>query len=292
MHSPNQNSYIIKYADDTVILGQIDNDNKTPYFDTIDYALQWCKANHLDLSVTKIKEMIHDFRHTPPAKQPVTIDDKEVENVKTHKHLGCIIQEDLKWGNHITSQIKKCNERLFLLRQLNKLKVDSKILCLYYNAMISSVATYVIGSWYNSCVTTLLHQLAQIEKQATKLIRKQDHQTLLTPASIYKSSATASTKKIMAESQHPLHSYFKWLRSGVRLSSPHCRTNRHKDPAVPSFIRLFNENITRPSPDESELGSTINHPSSATSAVAHIWCCPYFFNTSQHPQLILSYLIL
>ena len=158
------------------------------------------------------------IRHTPPAKQPVTIDNKAVQKVKTYKYLGCIIQEDLKWDNHITSQIK--NKRLFLLRQLNKLKGDSKILCLYYNAMISSVATYVIGSWYNSCGTTQLHQLARIGKQAKKLIRKQDHQTLLTLDSVYKKSATASTKKIMAESQHPLHSYFKWLPSGERLSSP------------------------------------------------------------------------
>ena len=132
----------------------------------------------------------------------ITIDHKAVEKVKTYKYLGCIIQEDLKWDNHITSQTKKCSKRLFLLRQLDKLKVDSKILCLYYNAMISSVATYVIGSRYNSCGTTLLHQLAQIEKQAKKLIRKQDHQTLLAPDSVYKRSATASTKKITAES-HP-----------------------------------------------------------------------------------------
>ena len=89
--SPNQNSHIIKYTDDTVILGLIDNNNETPYFDTIDYALQWYKANHLDLNVTETKEMIHDFRHTPPAKQPVTIDAKAVEKVKTYKYLGCII---------------------------------------------------------------------------------------------------------------------------------------------------------------------------------------------------------
>ena len=59
------------------------------------------------------KEIIHDFRHTPPSKQPITIDDKAVEKVKTYKYLGCIIQEDLKWDNHITSQMKKCNKRLF-----------------------------------------------------------------------------------------------------------------------------------------------------------------------------------
>ena len=99
------------FADDTVILGLIEND-ETPYFDTINYALQWCKANHLDLNVTKTKGMTHDFRHTPPAKQPVTIEDKAVAKVKTYKYLGCII-------------------RLLV---------------------------------YNSCGTTLLHQLARIEK--------------------------------------------------------------------------------------------------------------------------------
>ena len=156
--------------------------------------------------------------------------------------------------NHITYQIKQCNKRLFLQRQLNKLKVHSKMLCLDYNAMISSVGTYVICSWCNSCGTTLLHQLTRIEKQAKKLFQKQNQETLLTPDSVYKRSATASTKKIMDESQHPLHSYFKWLPSGVRLPSPSCRTNQHKDTAVPSFVRLFNENIKRPSPNESELG--------------------------------------
>ena len=39
MRSPNQNSHIVKYADDTVILGLIDNNFETPCFDTIDYAL-------------------------------------------------------------------------------------------------------------------------------------------------------------------------------------------------------------------------------------------------------------
>ena len=165
---------------------------------------------------------------------------KQWRKVRTYKYLGCIIQENLKWDTHITSQINKCSKRLFLLRQLNNLNVDSKILCLYYNAMISSVATYVIGSWYNNCGTNLLRQLAQIEKQAKKLIRKQEHQALLTPAAVYRRSATASTKNIMTDAQHPLHSYFKWLPSERRLYFPYCRTNRHKNTAVPSFIKIFN----------------------------------------------------
>ena len=107
MRAPNQNSYIIKYADDTVIVGLVENDCETPYFESIDYALQWCKANHLDLNVSERKEVIHDFRKTSLAKRPLTINDKAVERVKEYKYLGCIIQEDLKWERHTASQITK-----------------------------------------------------------------------------------------------------------------------------------------------------------------------------------------
>ena len=55
--SPNNYNHIIKYADGTVILGLIDESNATPYFETISYALKWCKTNHLDLSVIKTKEI-------------------------------------------------------------------------------------------------------------------------------------------------------------------------------------------------------------------------------------------
>ena len=166
-----------------------------------------------------------------------------MEKVKTYKYLGCIIQEDLKWDNHITPQIKKCNKRLLLLRQLSKLKVAQQP---WYPVL-------QLTSSAHSTIATLPHQLAWIQKQATKLIWKQDHQTLLMPASIYKRSETAPTNKIMAELQNPLHSYFKWLPSGIRLCSQYCRTNWHKNTALPSFIRLFNEYVTRSRQDESEL---------------------------------------
>ncbi len=245
MRAPNESTHIIKYADDTVVLGLIDSVSEQPYFNAINYTLQWCEDNFLNLNVTKTKEMIHDFRQSPPDKKSVTIDSKNVEKVKRYKYLGCIIQEDLKWESHITSQEKKCNKRLFLMRQLSNLNVDSEVLRLYYNAMIASVLTYVIGAWYNSCGTTLMRKYQRIQKRATKLIRKHQHHLIITPASAYKTSATASTKKIIADEKHPLHKYFKWLPSGVRLEIPSTRTDRHRDTAVPSFIKLYNENTNR-----------------------------------------------
>ena len=153
MSENNEDCKIIKYADDTVVLGLIQNQNEDHYFKTIKYVLQWCKDNHLDLNVTKTKEMIHDFRKSQTDKEKVTINGTEVTSCSEYKYLGCFIQADLKWTTHIDEQVKKCNKRQFLLRILNNVNVDGKILALYYNSMIINVLTYVICSWYKSCGT-------------------------------------------------------------------------------------------------------------------------------------------
>ena len=55
---------IIKYADDTVVIGLINNDNEQEYRDTVSYVSSWCNENHLNLNAGKTKEMIFDFRKT------------------------------------------------------------------------------------------------------------------------------------------------------------------------------------------------------------------------------------
>ena len=48
---------IIKYADDTVVIGLINNDNEQEYRDTVSYVSSWCNKNHLNLNAGKTKEM-------------------------------------------------------------------------------------------------------------------------------------------------------------------------------------------------------------------------------------------
>ena len=46
---------ILKYADDTVIVGLITKDNEADYRDTISQVNDWCKDNFLHLNVSKTK---------------------------------------------------------------------------------------------------------------------------------------------------------------------------------------------------------------------------------------------
>ena len=53
---------IIKYADDTVVVGLIENDNESEYRSAIKFVSEWCNNNFLNLNVNKTKELVIDFR--------------------------------------------------------------------------------------------------------------------------------------------------------------------------------------------------------------------------------------
>ena len=184
--------------------------------------------------------MVIDFRHNKNLKDPVKINGNIVDSVNSYKYLGCIIQDNFKWDKHIEMQTKKCNKRQFLLRRLNELHVDSNILTLYYNSMISSVLTYVIGSWFNACGVTLSRALEKVEKRAKRVIKQHFHYKLITPVNVYNRTSINSAEKIIEDETHPLHFLFKFLPHGIRLLSPLCRTNRYQTSPVPSFIHVFN----------------------------------------------------
>ncbi len=53
---------IVKFADNTVVLGLISNNDETAYLDEVERLTSWCQDNCLSLNVSKTKELIVDFR--------------------------------------------------------------------------------------------------------------------------------------------------------------------------------------------------------------------------------------
>ncbi|KAI3359758.1 hypothetical protein L3Q82_014131, partial [Scortum barcoo] len=58
-HSSNT---IIKFADDTTVIGLITGDAETAYSEEVRALTRWCQNNNLQLNVSKTKELIVDFR--------------------------------------------------------------------------------------------------------------------------------------------------------------------------------------------------------------------------------------
>ncbi len=60
--SSHSSTSIVKFADDTVVLGLVSNNDEAAYLDEVERLTSWCQDNCLSLNVSKTKELIVDFR--------------------------------------------------------------------------------------------------------------------------------------------------------------------------------------------------------------------------------------
>ncbi len=121
-------NHIIKFADDTTVVGLISNNDETPYREEVAQLVELCGANNLSLNVSKTKEVVMDFRRNSVDHPPLIIDSSTVERVSSTKFLGMHITEDLTWTTNTTSLSKKAQQRLHFLRWHKRASLPPPIL--------------------------------------------------------------------------------------------------------------------------------------------------------------------
>ena len=73
---------VIKFADDTTVIGLITNVYETSHRREVENLEIWCQENNLALNVDKTKETIFDYRRPPKVHSPIQIGGATVERVK------------------------------------------------------------------------------------------------------------------------------------------------------------------------------------------------------------------
>ena len=63
---------------------------------------------------------------------------KEAMLILSYRYLGNIIDSKLRGNLNVSRMYKKCHQRLYVLRKLKKVNVDSTILTLFYKSIIQS----------------------------------------------------------------------------------------------------------------------------------------------------------
>ncbi|XP_068506162.1 uncharacterized protein [Syngnathus scovelli] len=142
---------IVKFADDTTLVGLITKGDETRYRSEVDLLTTWCRDNNLLLNVNKTKEIIVDFRKGHTTHLPLIIDGAVVERVSCTKFLGVHISEDLSWSANTSSLAKKAQRRLYFLRKLRRACAPQAVLSTFYRGTIESVLTSCIAVWGGNC---------------------------------------------------------------------------------------------------------------------------------------------
>ena len=115
---------LIKYADDLALIARLKDElSLTTYLTQIQNLCQCLKDRFLILNVTKTKELI--LGNTPLLNlDNVVINNDTVERVDCFKYLGTFIDNKLNFNIHVEGVIKKCRQRIFLLRKLKSFDVS------------------------------------------------------------------------------------------------------------------------------------------------------------------------
>ncbi|KAI3370782.1 hypothetical protein L3Q82_007318 [Scortum barcoo] len=227
---------IVKFADDTAVVGRIANNDESNYRQEVEHLEGWCRQNNLCINVKKTKEMIVDFRRGRHLPSPLYIGGTAVEVVSSFRYLGVHISDDLTWSKNTSCLIRKAHQRLYFLRRLRRAGLGSSVLTSFYRCVVESVLSSCIIVWHGSCSAAEKKALQRVVKAAQRTVGR----SLPTTMDIYTSRCRKRASCIMKDPTHTAHALFVPLPSGRRLRSIKSRTTRLRNSFFPEAVRLLN----------------------------------------------------
>ena len=162
--------------------------------------------------------------------------------------LGVVFNDDLTWNDHVIYIVKKSSKRLYLLRILKRARADTKTLITMYVTCVRPILEYCTHVWHYNIPEYLSKDIERIQLRAMKIIDPSlSYNDALAVFDIPTLSSrreqlclTLFRKKVLPQFS-PLseliqtikpHSYN--LRVPDKLVLPRCRTNRFRNPFIPS----------------------------------------------------------
>ena len=130
---------------------------------------------------------------------------------------------------------------MYFVRCLRKFHVDSKIISLFYNSVVSSV--FLLMLYNNLVLLALLNnkKLCKHEKRVCKVVSSEYQDVIEDPKSVYGKKCLSMLQNIMSDSTHPLSKFCSLLPHGRRLNVLYCRTSRFQN----SFYTFCNCNQSK-----------------------------------------------
>ena len=180
---PNTSKIInpLMFADDTNLFWS-NKDIKT-LFSVVNQELakidEWFKVNKLSLNLKKTNYIFFHQKQKKediPLKLPkISINENNIDRVKSTKFLGVLIDENLSWNEHIQLVVNKISKNIGILHKAKTI-LNKKCLTNLYFSFINSYINYGNIAW-GSTYHTNLKQIHSKQKHACRIIYKENKLT-------------------------------------------------------------------------------------------------------------------
>jgi hypothetical protein len=230
------NTTILKYADDTVILGLISNHNDIIcYQSELNRISELCQDNYLILNPAKTKEMVFSTKRTSPTVDPVHLDSVPIALSEQITYLGVIIDSKLKFSAHAQAVHTKAKQRIFLINRFTRFGASEALAKQLFSSFIESHLFY--------CTTIIFNQLSQRDKKLLVKPFKTCAKLGLTARSfdtVLEQRANQYMLQIYLDDSHFIHKFLKHLPSG-RLQAFKHRSVVGRNCFLRHFVSFINE---------------------------------------------------
>lgn len=258
----NNNTTCSQFADDTALIASNKSYNTThqQLQLSVTSAGEWLSTWHLLVNTDKTVVMVFHHSNRPPPFQPHIILHGRTLNVVTQqRHLGVIIQSDLRWNAHFDSTISKATKSLHILRRLRH-NITTNALCALYTVYIRPILEYAcialtpLSNMITDCLERFQRRAARLCLRLP-LFKPTNHSALLHRLSL----PTLSSRRQLRHTQfaHKIHhqlapSHIRNLALLTVTHSPYSlrhsrsyhiktsRTDRHKESPVNIALHHFN----------------------------------------------------
>ena len=120
---------------------------------------EWCSANAMLLNPEK------NQRGLPPL--CLMLNSQVIEQVSEHRHLGVILDDQLKWQAHINSITNAVAKNVYLLSRLGG--CNSEACNTFFHVHIMSRINYVSNVW-DGCSDVHIKKLKTVHKRGVKVL--------------------------------------------------------------------------------------------------------------------------
>ncbi|XP_017331588.1 RNA-directed DNA polymerase from mobile element jockey [Ictalurus punctatus] len=162
--------HLQRFSDDSSIVGCISEEKEEEYRGVVESFLRWSVDNHLQLNISKTKELIVDFCRNRKPPTPITIQGEKIEMVDSYQFLGVHINSKLDWSENTKVLYRKGQSRLFLLRRFRSFDVCSKRLQMFYQSVVACALFFAVTCWGGGVKAWKADKLNKLVKKSSSVV--------------------------------------------------------------------------------------------------------------------------